>query len=104
MTLGLFNLLLFNGERPRCGAIVKTEAEFKMGMLNLDTYNLGDALTWATGKSKPLHQKRPFNGSAFGDGYVCCPNCEKDFWVSIKVEHDKIVDVKVDNTKNGYIK
>jgi uncharacterized C2H2 Zn-finger protein len=100
----MYNLLLINEECPRCGEIVNAEAEFKMGMMNLDTYKLGDVLTWATGQCKPPHQKRPLDGSSIGEGYVCCPNCDKDFWVVIKVEHDTIIDVKVDNTKTGYIK
>ncbi|KHL91172.1 hypothetical protein QW71_36195 [Paenibacillus sp. IHB B 3415] len=100
----MYNLLLIKEECPRCGAIVNTEAEFKMGMMNLDTYKLGDKLTWAIGQARPPHQKRPYDGSSIGEGYVCCPNCEKDFWVLIRIEHDTIVDVKVDKTKTGYIK
>ncbi len=40
----MYNLLLISIECPKCSAIVNTEAEFKMGMMNLDTYKLGDTL------------------------------------------------------------
>ncbi|PSK20251.1 hypothetical protein C7R94_05180 [Brevibacillus sp. NRRL NRS-603] len=99
----MYNLLIIKEKCPRCGVIERTEAEFKMGYMNLDSYNLGDEIRWASGQCKPPHQKRPSGGNATGEGYVCCPCCGKDFWLIIIVQHDVILQVEVDYTKNGYI-
>ncbi|MEJ8307392.1 hypothetical protein [Saccharibacillus sacchari] len=99
----MYNLLLINVKCPRCNESVNAEAEFKIGLMNLDTYKLGDELKWAIGRAKSPHQLRPQNGDSIGEGYVCCPNCEKDFWVVIKIEHDIISSFEVDITKKGYI-
>lgn len=99
----MYNLLIIKEKCLRCGVIVDTEAEFKMGYMNVDIYHIGDELKWATGLSKAPHQKRPPDGNSTGEGYVCCPNCSRDFWVKIQVEHDVIVHVEVDHMKKGYI-
>ncbi|WP_143536094.1 hypothetical protein [Saccharibacillus sp. O23] len=74
-----------------------------MGLMNLDTYRLGDELKWAVGHARSPHQRRPQGGSLMGEGYVCCPNCEKDFWIIIKIEHDVISGIKVRDEAKGYI-
>lgn len=71
----MYNLLLINEKCPRCGEVINTEAEFKMGRMNMHTYILGDILTRATGQCKLPHQKRAVDGNAKGEGYVCCPKC-----------------------------
>lgn len=40
----MYNLLIIKEKCPRCGVIERTEAEFKMGYMNLDSYNLGDEI------------------------------------------------------------
>lgn len=99
----MYNLLLVEVECPRCKAIVHAESEFKMGLMNLDTYRLGDELKWAAGRARSPHQRRPQDGSSVGEGYVCCPNCEKDFWIIIKIEYDAISGIEVNDEAKGYI-
>lgn len=101
--MGLFNILETKLKCPRCGFESEMEVEFKIGYLDLQTYRLGDKLTWASGIAKCPHQKRPNNGNFIGEGYVECPNCKKDFWITINIQNDILTKVKLDLTKQGYI-
>jgi hypothetical protein len=67
------------------------------------TYRLGDTLDWGDGKGLRFPSQRPSGGNYTGDGYIECPDCKKDYWVTITVEADVIVSAVVNPAKPGYI-
>jgi len=100
--MGLYNLLLVELECPRCRAHAMCEVEFKLGLLDLQRYRLGDTLRWAGGyRNKP--PRRPDGGIADGEGYTECPHCGKDFWVHVYVREDQISEARPDPDRPGYI-
>ncbi|WP_157239133.1 hypothetical protein [Catenuloplanes japonicus] len=89
-------------ECPRCQRLAECEVEFKLGRLDLRTYRLGEALEWAGGNGrKPL--RRPDGGNARTEGYADCPQCGRDFWVTIHVQDDRLAVVVPDPARPGYI-
>jgi hypothetical protein len=97
--VGMFNTLLFEGTCPRCGFSGEMEAEFKFGYLSLIHYKMGDKVEWVGNRKSG----RPENGLYVGDGYVVCPKCDKDFWLTITVNHDVIVGAEVNPLIKPYI-
>jgi hypothetical protein len=77
------------------------EAEFKFGHMDVLNYRVGDAPRWGGGLRTP--RRRPVDGNYIGDGYVECPSCRRDFWVTIDVVHDVIQSVEVNPAKPGYL-
>ncbi|HOL87360.1 MAG TPA: hypothetical protein PLK32_08405 [Defluviitoga tunisiensis] len=102
--MGLYNILKLNLKCPFCNYEGEMEAEFKIGYLNLDIYNTGDKIKWVEGLAKQPHQKRPEGGNFCGEGYVECQNCNKDFWLEIFIENDRITKAKINFDKAGYVK
>ncbi len=100
----MYNILKLNLKCPFCNYEDEMESEFKVGYMNLNTYNIGDKIIWSEGFAKKPHQKRPKSGNFCGEGYVECLNCNKDFWLKIFIENDIIAKVDIDFTKNGYVK
>jgi hypothetical protein len=81
--VGLYNVLLVDLECPQCQWRGEFEVEFKIGLLAVSTYRIGETLSWPGGqRDKPL--RRPAGGNLDGEGYAECPNCGKDFWVDIE--------------------
>jgi hypothetical protein len=100
--MGMYNNLRLKIKCPNCHQISEMEAEFKMGYLNLDTYQLGDKIVWADGLAKD-QQNRPEGGNFIGDGYVECTKCGKDFWLIIKIVNDIVISAEVNENCKGYI-
>lgn len=100
--MGVYNTLELITLCPRCEVVSPVEVEFRFGLVNLDTYRLGDDLRWiGVGHSQP--HSRPPNGDFDGEGYAECLACHKDFWMMIYVRKDVIASATVDHTKMGYI-
>ena len=101
--MAAFNTLLTVLTCPHCGHRGDMEVEFRFGRRDQLRYRLGDRLVWTGGGgAKPL--RRPADGNLTGDGYVDCPHCRKDFWVTLRVRADVIAEVAVDHTRSGYIR
>ncbi|NRQ33584.1 hypothetical protein HII36_17260 [Nonomuraea sp. NN258] len=100
--MGLYNLLLAELECPRCLVRARCAVEFRLGLLDLREYRLGDILRWAGGhRGKPL--RRPDEGTADGEGYCECAHCGKDFWVRVHVRDDRIAEVRPDADRPAHI-
>ena len=100
--MGMYNLLKINLKCPHCGVESEMEAEFRFGFKNLDIYHLGDKLRWeGAGISTP--RKQPLDGNYTDEAYVECPNCHRDFWLTVRVLHDVISSATIDLSKKGYI-
>ena len=93
--MGLFNRLYAILQCPRCGHVGESEIEFKFGYMQLFDYRLGDVLEWDSGFC--LFKDH------IDEGYAECAGCLKDFWVTIYVKQDVIIDVQVDPDRPGYI-
>lgn len=102
--MGMYNYLYAEITCPICKQNSKMEIEFRIGYLNIDKYIIGDKIRWSDGLKKGLKGKRPQDGNLIDEGYVVCEKCNHDFFVVITIKNDIIVDVKIDNTKKGYIK
>ncbi len=100
----MYNILRLNLRCPFCNYDGEMESEFKIGYMNLDSYKIGDKIKWSQGVAKKPHQKRPKNGNYCGEGYVECPNCNKDFWLNITIENDIITKADINLAKTGYVK
>lgn len=99
--MSIYNYLEFTTVCPRCHTRQPVEANFRFGSRNLDHYRPGEKLCWEG--SAPIPRRRPPDGNYTGDGYVECPHCHRDFWVTIRVEHDVIASVEVDAARPGYV-
>ncbi len=101
--MGMFNILNADLTCRYCQFHGEMYIEFKFGFLNMDKYKLGDELVWIGG-GKAYHKGRPEGGHYVGEGYVPeCPNCQRDFWIIIRVVSDHIDRVQVDHTRDGYL-
>ncbi|GIJ49141.1 hypothetical protein Val02_60270 [Virgisporangium aliadipatigenens] len=100
--VGSYNLLQAELQCPHCDERAACEVEFRLGLLDLRTYRLGEPLRWAGGRrDKPL--RCPDRGDATGAGYTVCPVCERDFWVRLDVVGDRIVTAVPDPDRSGYL-
>lgn len=100
--MGLFNLLNAELICLSCGKNVFSDIELHFGdVSNMASYQIGDAYTWR--KNKAIQNGgRPPNGNLKGEGYMECPNCEKDFFVTVIIQNDVIIRVEIDKNKKGY--
>lgn len=102
--MGMFNYLNVAFDCPNCGRHSENQAEFRFGLLNLDTYSIGDKLSWDDcGKGLKSPETRPESGNYLGEGYIECPFCNYDFWLTITVAGDMIESAKIDHTRQGYV-
>lgn len=102
--MGMYNLLEVEVICPRCEIPIVTQAELKLGLLALAEYKLGDYLQWSdNGRGLRFPKTRPLDGNMEGEAYVECPNCNKDFWLKVSIQADRISSVQVDVTRKGYI-
>jgi hypothetical protein len=100
--MAVFNYLLLNIICPRCGVEAEMEAEFRFGLRELIHYHIGDELRW-DGIGVKTPETRPDEGNYDDEAYVVCPLCERDFWLTVSLRKDIIVDATVDTTKQPYI-
>ena len=100
--MAAFNILATELRCPRCGLVAEMEAEFRFGFRTQDRYRLGDTLRWNEASISPA-DRRPTGGNYVGEGYVECPRCRLDFWITIGVTHDVIRTADVDLTREGFI-
>lgn len=101
--MGTFNTLVVDLQCPRCGVTAEMEAELKFGnTAQMQRLHLGDAYPWSL-RGAVQNGGRPVDGSCDGDGYVECPRCCKDFFVSVLIRHDIIESVDIDHHRPGYI-
>ena len=101
--MGLFNLVRGGMTCPRCGSDILAEVETKLGdMSNLTELCLGDLYPWHSGKT-PENGGRPAEGTAVGDGYSVCPVCQRDFFVRVVVESDRVMRLESDPTRPGHL-
>lgn len=101
--MGMYNLLQCSVTCPHCGHSGNVEVEMKLGQLDLAEYRIGDRLAWSPGRSVE-RGARPESGTVDGDGYVECPVCGRDYFLVVQVISDRIVGVRVDADRPGYIK
>jgi hypothetical protein len=100
----MYNILKVTMRCPRCGKTAAMAAEFRFGLLNLDTYQLGDTLRWNDrGRGLRFPKQRPINGDYSGEAYIVCPVCDQDFWLTVTVNSDRIERADIDLSKPGYI-
>lgn len=99
--MGLYNILHVNVVCPRCHERVAVDSDFRFGYLRLIEYQIGDMIQWHDDGS--AQARRPPQGSLDGEGYAECPQCHKDFWLKIRVRHDRLEAAEVDRTRKGYI-
>jgi len=97
-----FNTLVIDLICPRCAYRGQMEVEFRFGFRDQLRYRLGDRIVWEGGGGrKPL--RRPSGGDLDGEGYVECPNCRLDFWVTVQIRDDVITNAVVDPARPGYL-
>lgn len=100
--MGLFNVLEVNVTCPRCHREVYVQAEFRFGVVNVETYRLGDMLPWV-GERPSIPKVRPEGGNYKGEGYAVCPLCDVDFYVDIEVKNNILVSAVPDPSRPGYV-
>jgi hypothetical protein len=97
------NRLIANIVCPRCGTTNDQEVEVTLdgqGFASGD-YRLGDRVRWLPGRDRE-DGGRPVSGDLDADGYVECPVCERDFFLTVSVRGDAIVGTEVNPAKPGY--
>lgn len=97
-----YNLLAAVLQCPHCGRVGPVTIEFRFGLFEFREYEVGDCLEWGV-KGDRYPRQRPPGGNFRGEGYVECPFCGCDYWVTIDVRSDVITSVAVDPDKPGYI-
>lgn len=100
--MGSFNILEADLLCPRCKVTATMEIEFKFGSPDLTRYHLGDKLTW--GRSKLEKKLASYTSDpVVAEGYVQCPECNKDFFVKITMHQGVLEHVEWDATRPPYI-
>lgn len=88
--MGNYNTVIAPVTCPRCGANVRAEIEVRFGDTSkLVTLNIGDRVPWAAGRLEK-NGGRPERGNLDGDGYMECPSCRKDSFLTVYVRDDVI--------------
>jgi transcription elongation factor Elf1 len=85
----------------RCGQTAEMDIQIYFGYLNHITYHIGELVEWRPRKMVK-NGGRPENGCLQSAGYVVCPICDKDFWVTVIVKDDHITEVSIDYTGVPY--
>ena len=100
--MSAYNILNTVLECPRCGNMADMEIELYTGKRNQTRYLIGDIYTWED-RRQPQNGGRPKDGSCLADGYVECPICHRDFWVSVAITDDRIASVSVNLSREPFI-
>ena len=101
--MSIYNLLHVAIVCPRCGQPSEPYLQIEFGRLNMIDYRVGDVVVeWVP--HKPVKNGgRPESGTMAAEGYATCNRCEKDFFVTVFIEHDRITRVELDGTKTPLI-
>jgi len=99
--MGLYNHLMADVTCPFCQTTVEVELQISCGLLNLIDYRIGHTIAWLPRKA--VHNGgRPEGGSTIVDGYGECPSCDRDYFVPVHIEKDRIVSVDSSAARPGY--
>lgn len=100
--MGIYNEINTCKTCPVCKQLAETNVQFRLGWLNMISYNIGDEIVW---QSSGIHEpkSRPVNGNMLGEGFAKCGTCGSEYWVLIKVESNKIVDIYDDTCRGDFI-
>lgn len=85
--MSIHNMIHVELRCPRCGKVSGMEVEGFVGYGGLLDYKIGDRIVWTERKS-PKYGGRPEGGTVDAEGYVLCPLCCRDFFVTVGVEGD----------------
>jgi hypothetical protein len=86
--MGAFSLLRFEECCPYCDFCGEQVAQFYIGRLNGDIYEIGAEVLWAGAGE----WRRKFDPSPDlqDHGFVTCPRCSRIWWVLVSVVDNKI--------------
>ncbi len=88
--MGNYNTVIAPVACPRCGTLVNAEIEVRFGDTSqFVTLNIGDKVPWVSGRQEE-NGGRPQSGNMDGDGYMECPSCRKDSFLTVCVRDDVI--------------
>lgn len=87
---------------PRCTSDQHLEVDLPFGCIAERHYGIGDRVEWRPNKS-PDHGGRPLNGNLQKDVSVRCPDCGRDFWLTVNVIEDCIETVAVNTSQSVMI-
>jgi ribosomal protein S27AE len=88
--MGSYNTVSAPVTCPRCGALVTADIEVRFGDTSkFVTLKIGDTVPWVPGRVEK-HGGRPEGGHLDGDGYMECPNCGKDSFLTVSIRGDAI--------------
>lgn len=101
--MSIYNTLRTDVVCPWCGERAEMEIDLYFGYRDLISYRIGDTCIWAEGRSAEKGG-RPPSGNCAGEGYTECPQCGRDFFVTVEVQQDRIRFVKPDTSREPHIK
>lgn len=82
--MGSYNVLSLGKIKcPRCGEYAVHEADFRYGVLDNAVYYVGDNVFHRDLTREEQNQTEV-------EGYVVCPICKKDYWVTIQLAEQKL--------------
>ena len=98
--MALHNTLTAPIRCPRCGACVPTRFDCDFGdtrgMLDLMP---GDRYPWLVDASSDRGKGRPAAGNADGPAWALCPSCDYDYFATVRVREDVILEVVPDRSR-----
>lgn len=101
--MGTYNKIQARVTCPHCEKDIPVEVETRFGdTCQMRNYSIGDTYTWLAEKSVK-NGGRPAGGNMDGEGYTVCPQCQRDFFVRVKIFEDVITTVEPAVEKRGYI-
>jgi hypothetical protein len=92
--MGNYNTVSAPVTCPRCGAVVNAEIEVRFGDTSkFAALRIGDTVPWAPSRLEK-NGGRPEGGNLDGDGYMECPSCGKDSFLTVRSRGDRIEAVR----------
>jgi hypothetical protein len=91
----MYDILTCEITCPHCGAVDDFDIEAFFPFSNLFNYKIGDEIKNIT--------KHKIPKCKIYEGYTVCRTCERDFFLYIKIQDNKITSVENDKNKKGYI-
>jgi hypothetical protein len=101
--MGTYNQTFAELRCPRCGGTALMEVDLHFGYTReMQQVAIGDPYPFLPRKA--VHNGGyPTNGNIDGEGYVICPLCEKDFFVTAVVRGGVLTAVEVDVEKSPHV-